>query len=124
MLQAYCEARLAGRLKGAGPVKPRTVNIELCAFHAVMKLAQQRGILAEFPRAERLKQRSAPKRLLLRPEDVERLLAACGPEATKNAALLRFYLRFLALTGARKRKPCAAAGTESISPKGGDRARR
>lgn len=102
MLQAYCESRLA---RG---IKARTVNIELCAYHAVMKLAQQRGLIAEFPRAERLKQRPAPKRPLLRPEDVERLLAACGPEATKNAALLRFYLRFLALTGAREKEALRA----------------
>jgi integrase len=105
MIQAYKEKRLAGgRLKGAGPVKPRTVNIELCAYHAVMKLAQKRGLIAEFPRAERLKQRPSPKRPLLRPEDVERLIAACRPETTKNADLLFYYLRFLALTGAREKE--------------------
>jgi integrase len=105
MLQAYKEKRLAGRIKeGARPVKARTVNIELCAFHAVMKLARARGLVAEFPSAERLQQRPSPKRPLLRPEDIARLIAACRPETTKNAALLSYYLRFLALTGAREKE--------------------
>jgi integrase len=98
MLQAYCESRLA---RG---IKARTVNIELCAYHAVMKLALDRGLIAEFPRAARLKQRPVPKRILLRPDDIGQLVAACRPEITKNAALLSYYLRFLALTGAREKE--------------------
>jgi integrase len=98
MLQAYCENRLATG------VKARTVNIELCAFHAVMKLARDRGVIAEFSRAEWLKTRPAPKRPLLRPENIERLLCACRPEVTRNAVLLRYYVRFLALSGAREKE--------------------
>jgi len=72
----------------------------------VMKLAQKRGLIAEFPRAERLKQRPAPKRPLLRPNDIERLLAACRPETMdlNNGYLLHYYLRFLALSGAREKE--------------------
>ena len=41
---------------------------------------------------------------MLAPEDVERILLHCDPEVTKNAGLLKFYLRFLALTGAREKE--------------------
>jgi integrase len=98
LLQAYCESRLARR------INPKTVNVEICAFHAVMKLAQKRGLIEDYPHAERLPVRPPPKRPLLRPEDIARLLGACRPELTKNAALLRYYLRFLALTGAREKE--------------------
>jgi integrase len=47
------------------------------------------------------------KRPLLAPSDIGRLLAACRPGVTQNAALMSCYLRFLALTGSREREALA-----------------
>lgn len=98
MVKAYRENRL-----GQG-VKARTVNIETVTFYAVLKFAVDRGVIASFPRVPQLKQKPAPIRQLLSPQDVERLLAHCKPSVTKNATLLAFYLRFLALSGGREKE--------------------
>jgi integrase len=98
MVKAYRENRLA---QG---VKARTVNIETVTFYAVLKLAVDRGVIASFPRVTQLKQKPAPIRQLMSPQDVERLLRHCMHDATKNAQLLRFYLQFLALSGAREKE--------------------
>jgi integrase len=98
MVKAYRENRL-----GEG-VKARTVNIETVTFYAVLKLAVDRGVIASFPRVTQLKQKPAPVRQLLSPQDLERLLRHCMHDTTKNAQLLRFYLQFLALSGAREKE--------------------
>jgi integrase len=100
MVQAYREKRLAH-------VSARTVNKETVYFNQVLKLAVDRGLIASFLRVRQLKQKPAAKRPLLSPQDVERLLGRCEPSVTKNAALLKFYLRFLALTGAREKEALA-----------------
>ena len=98
MVKGYREKRLA---QG---VTARTVNKETVAFYQVLKLANDRGLISLVPRVRQLKQKQPPKRPLLAPEDVERLLSHCKSRATKNAALLLFYLRFLAVTGAREKE--------------------
>ena len=98
MVKAYLERRLS---QG---VNPRTINIELVAFHAVLKLAVGRGVIPSFVRVRQLRQKPPPKRPLLSPKEVERLIAACTSKITKNADLMRFYLRFLALSGAREKE--------------------
>jgi integrase len=98
MVKTYREKRLA---QG---VKARTVNKETVAFYQVLKLANDRGLISSLPRVRQLKQKAAPKRPLLAPEDVEALLRHCGPDVTKNADLLKFYLRFLILTGEREKE--------------------
>ena len=69
-----------------------------------MKLAVDRGIIASFPRVQRLRQKAPPKRPLLSVDEIARLLEACRPDVTKNSDLMRFYLRFLALTGSREKE--------------------
>ena len=98
MVKSYREKRLA---QG---VTARTVNKETVAFYQVLKLANDRGLISSLPRIRQLKQKPPPKRPLLAPEDVERILLHCDPEVTKNAGLLKFYLRFLAFTGAREKE--------------------
>jgi integrase len=98
MVRSYREKRLA---QG---VTARTVNKEAVAFYQVLKLANDRGLISSLPRVRQLKQKPPPKRALLAPEEVQRLLRHCEPEVTKNADLLKFYLRFLALTGAREKE--------------------
>ncbi|HEY5743712.1 MAG TPA: site-specific integrase [Terrimicrobiaceae bacterium] len=98
MVKGYREKRLA---QG---VTARTVNKETVAFYQVLKLANDRGLISSLPRVRQLKQKQPPKRPLLASEDVERLLSNCKSAVTKNADLLRFYLRFLALTGAREKE--------------------
>ena len=89
MIKGYREKRLA---QG---VTARTVNKETVAFYQVLKLANDRGLISSLPRVQQLKQKTPPKRPLLAPEDVERLLRHCTPDVTKNADLLKLYLRFL-----------------------------
>jgi integrase len=48
--------------------------------------------------------RAPAKRTPLAPDDIKRLLRACVPSVTKNARELKFYLRFLVLTGAREQE--------------------
>jgi integrase len=98
MVKAYREKRL-----GQG-VKARTVNIETVTFYAVLKFGVDRGVIASFPRVPQLKQKPAPIRQLLSPQDVERLLRHSIHDTTKNADLLKFYLQFLALSGAREKE--------------------
>ena len=98
MVKSYRERRLS---QG---VTARTVNIETVTFYAVLKFAVDRGVIQSFSRVKQLRQKPPPKRQLLAPDDVERLLRHCTPDATKNADLLKFYLRFLALTGAREKE--------------------
>jgi integrase len=98
MIKAYREKRLT---QG---VTARTTNKETVYFNRVMTLANDRGLISTIPHVRQLKQKPPPKRPLLAPDDVERLLRHCTPDVTKNADLLRFYVRFLALTGAREKE--------------------
>ena len=84
MVKSYREKRLA---QG---VTARTVNKETVAFYQVLKLANDRGLLSAIPRVRQLKQKLPPKRPLLAPDDMERLLRHCRPNVTKNADLLAF----------------------------------
>jgi Integrase len=98
MVKSYREKRLSHG------VNARTVNIETVTFYAVLKFAVDRGMIQGFLRVKQLRQKPPPKRPLLAPDDIDRLLRHCKPEVTKNTDLLKFYLRFLALTGAREKE--------------------
>ena len=80
------------------------MNIETVTLYAVLKFAVDHQLIPGFPRVKQLRQQPGTKRPLLAPSDVESLLFHCTPDATKNAALLKCYLRFLALTGAREKE--------------------
>ncbi len=95
-LSAYRDSR------NARGVKPQTVNLDLIYFGNAMRFAVDRGWLADVPRLRRLKPAPTAKRRLLPAAEIERLLAHCRPDVIKNADLLRYYVHFLALTGARK----------------------
>jgi integrase len=83
---------------------PKTANKIVQGLMNVLKYCEERGHLADLPRPKRLKQPESPRRRLLADDDFAKLLAACTPDVTKNAALFTFYLRFLALTGAREQE--------------------
>ena len=101
MIHAYREQRLAlGRMA-------RTVNLDTVAVRNVLKLAVAAGHIERLPETKQLKQKPAQRRPLLTGEEFAALLAACRPDVTKNAALFRLYLRFLALTGAREKEALA-----------------
>jgi integrase len=89
------------RRKAQG-VSARTINLDLVAFNNAMAYAVEKGWLTVAPRLKKLKEREPAKRTLLMAGDIERLLKACVPKVTKNAQELRFYLRFLLLSGARE----------------------
>jgi integrase len=85
-------------------VSARTVNLDLVAFNNAMAYAVERGWLSVAPRLKKLKEREPAKRMLLTGGDIKRLLKACTPKVTKNAVELKFYIRFLILTGAREQE--------------------
>lgn len=101
IVHSYREKRLA--LERAA----RTVNLDVVALRNVLKLAVERGLLERLPEVRQLKQKPPERRALLTKEQFNALLAAATDENTKNSALFRYYLRFLALTGAREQEALA-----------------
>ncbi len=99
MIHSYREKRLSeGRAA-------RTVNLELIALRNVLKLARDRELIERLPEVRQLKQKPAQKRPLMTKEQFAQLLTASS--VSKNAALFRLYIRFLALTGAREKEALA-----------------
>lgn len=92
------------REKLAAGRNPKTANKIVQGLVNVLKYCEEREQLADIPRPKRLNQPEPPRRRLLEDADFAKLLAACTPDVTKNAALLALYLRFLALTGAREQE--------------------
>lgn len=98
MIHSFREKRLtAGRAA-------RTVNLDVVGLRNVLKLAVERGHIERLPEVRQLKQKPPQRRPLMTKEQFATLLAACGTETTKNAALFALYLRFLALTGSREKE--------------------
>jgi integrase len=91
-------------IRRAEGVNARTINLDMIAFGNAMQYALAREWLSVVPRLKKLKEDKPPKRTLLSPDDIERLLGACVPTVTKNAQELGFYIRFLVLTGAREQE--------------------
>ncbi len=81
---------------------PRTANLDTIALRNVLKLARDRELIERLPETRQLKEKPSPKKTLLTKEQFAALIAAATADTTKNSALFRFYLRFLALTGARE----------------------
>lgn len=101
LIHAFREKRLSqGR-------SPRTANLDTVALRNVLKLARDRGLIERLPEVRQLKQKPAQKRPLMTKEQFAQLLAATNETTTKNAALFRFYLRFLALSGSREQEALA-----------------
>jgi integrase len=106
-------------------IAPRTINLDVIALRQVLshaKLCGQIDNMMQFfsPRHggsfKALRQRPAPRRPLLTREQFASLLEATNETVTKNAEILRYYLRFLALTGAREREAlCIARRDVSFS---------
>lgn len=101
IIYSFREKRLAG---GASA---RTVNLDTVALRNVLKLATERGLIENLPAVKQLKQRPSPKKTLLTKEQFGALIEAATIDTTKNDALFRCYLRFLALTGAREKEALA-----------------
>jgi len=101
LIHNFREKRLARGLS------TRTVNLDVVALRNVLKLAVERGLIERLPEVRQLKQKPAQRRPLMTREQFGALLAASTAETTKNADLFRFYLRFLALTGAREKEALA-----------------
>ena len=93
------EGKVAALRKGK--VSNRTANLYVQGLRQVLKFQEERGRVAVIPKIKALKLPPERRRELLDDVQFQRILDACKPEVTKNAKLLRFYLRFLALTGTR-----------------------
>ena len=80
----------------------RTANLYVQALRQVLKFQEERERIAEIPKVTALRLPVVEsKRELIDDVQFQRILDACRPEVTKNAKQLRYYLRFLALTGTR-----------------------
>ncbi len=88
----------------AKPRNPRTVNLYVGSLMQVLNFCEERGQVSRLPKVKWIKPPEPPKRKALSDEQVRALLDALTPETSKNADLLRNFLRFLALTGARERE--------------------
>lgn len=86
----------------SGGVSARTANLDVVILSNVLRAAVERGFLTGVPVVKSLKQKPPPKRPLLAREEFARLLAVTNAGTLKNHQLFAFYLRFLALTGARE----------------------
>ncbi len=84
-----------------GKVSNRTANLYVQGLRQVLKFQEERGRMAVVPKIKALKLPPERRRELIDDVQFQRILDACTPEVTKNAKLVRFYLRFLALTGTR-----------------------
>ena len=85
-----------------GKVSNRTANLYVQALRQILKFQQERERIAEVPKVKALKLPvQETKRELIDDVQFQRILDACRPEITKNAKQLRYYLRFLSLTGTR-----------------------
>jgi integrase len=91
----------------------RTVNLDTIALRHVLSMAKRERFIENLVQffdpkrggsLEALKQRPAPRRRLLTKAQFGALLAHATETNTKNAEILRYYLRFLALTGAREQE--------------------
>ena len=116
IIHAYCQKRLA-RLSRKAPnrgLSERTVNLDVIALRQVLRFAIDGGLIQELPKIRALKQRPPERRPLLTKEQFSQLLAAATDEVTKNSTLFRYYLRFLALTGAGEKEALAVRRTQDI----------
>jgi integrase len=116
IIHTYRQKRLA-QLSRKAPnrgLSERTVNLDVIALRQVMRFAIDGGLIQELPKVRALKQRPPERRPLLTKEQFSQLLAAASEETTKNSELFRYYLRFLALTGAREKKALAVRRKQDV----------
>jgi len=91
-------------VRRSGGVTARTINLDLGVFNNAMGYAQAKGWVTKPPRLKKLKEEKPKKKQVVRIEHIRALLEACNESVTKNASLLKCYIRFLVLTGARERE--------------------
>lgn len=84
-------------------VTNRTINLDVTAFNNAMKYAQERGWIRSAPKVKKLKETKVPRRRLLTSNEIKLLLGK-AEAVTKNANLLRFYIRFLISSGCREQE--------------------
>lgn len=84
-------------------VSNRTINLDMTALNNAMRYAVERGWIKVAPRVRKLKEAKSPRRPLLSSAQIKLLLRQ-AEEVTKNAELLRLYIRFLVLTGCREQE--------------------
>jgi integrase len=126
MIHSYRQQRLTVQSHKSPKrcISERTVNLDVVALRQVLRHANESGHvenIVQFFAPERggsikaLKRKREPERRpLLTKEQFQELLAAATEETTKNSTLFRYYLRFLALTGAREKEALAIRKTEDV----------
>jgi integrase len=102
----------------AAGTSARTVNLDIIALRQVLSYAKMRGDVdnvIQFFAPQRggglkaLTHRPPAKRPLLTKEQFVVLLGTATDSVTKNSELLRFFLRFLAVSGAREQEALCVA---------------
>jgi integrase len=94
-------------------VTARTINLDFVVFNNAMSYAKDKEWLTKPPRLSKLPEKKPAKRPLLRSQDIAQLLKFCVPEVTKNDQIVAFYIRFLALSGAREQESLKTRKTDA-----------
>lgn len=84
----------------------------MVAFSNAMSYAELKCWLTERPKVKKLGEKPPPKRELLSLEQIEHVLSKCSPAITKNSKLLRNYVRFLYMSGAREQEALKTRKTD------------
>jgi integrase len=107
VIAAFTDKRLKGakfgerKLDGASA---RTVNLDLMVLRNVLNAAIEDGHLRQLPRFKLLEQPPSPKRQLITPSELNRLIDSARTKCRKNGGQLSDYLQFLAYSGAREKE--------------------
>jgi integrase len=116
IIKSYAELRqrddgcvLAG--KSYKCAHPRTVSLDFVALRNLLRAAEDAGHLDELPKFPKLAKVAPPRRALISPTELDKLLAGClaakaedATPLTKNGEQLRDFLRFLAFSGGREQE--------------------
>ena len=84
-------------------ISNRTINLDVTAFNNAMRYAVEMGWVKSPPRVKKLKEPKSPRRQLLTQGQIGLLLEK-AKEVSKNADLLRLYIRFLVSSGCREQE--------------------
>ncbi|MDL5055258.1 site-specific integrase [Oscillatoria laete-virens NRMC-F 0139] len=85
-------------------VSPRTVNLDLISLRGLLKRAVDEGHIRDMPMMKEVKRHPVPKRELITPTQLEKLINQIAVDCPKTGGQVIDYLRLLAYCGAREQE--------------------
>jgi len=83
-------------------VSARTINLDVTALNNAFRYAVEKAWVTVPPRVKKLKEAPSPRRPLITRAQIDLLLEKAS--ISKNAELMRFYIRFLVAAGCREQE--------------------